>query len=431
MSLREFRLPDLGEGVHEGQVLRLLVAEGDVVAEDQLLMEVETDKAAVEIPSPHAGRIARIHVQPNEIVNVGDVMITYGEGDATGGAAPTAKRAPQAAAASAAAPAPATSNDSAAPARRPAASPAVRNLARRLGVALAAIEGSGPGGRILRGDVERAAKAPAAVEVLARPAAPRSAPANRAAPPPPIAPPALEGTVDRDEHGEIVRTPIQLTRRRIAEVMTEAWRTIPHVTDCDDADVTDLDHLRRGHASGTPDARPLGMLAFVVRAVARALVLHPALNASWEGERGEIVHKRYVNIAIGMQGPRGLAAPVLRDADRKSIPELDAEIAALADLARAGRLQPESLAGATYTISNAGAMGGSRYATPIITPPQVAVLAVGRSRRLPWVVGDSIQPRLIMPLSHSMDHRAIDGAIEIAFMREVIGALEHPGRLLL
>jgi pyruvate dehydrogenase E2 component (dihydrolipoamide acetyltransferase) len=415
---RQFTLPDLGEGVQEGQVLRLLVAEGETVAEDQLIMEVETDKAAVEIPSPFAGMIARWHVSEQQVVNVGDVMVTFDDGD--GAAAPPT---PATAAVEAAPPA------SAPAAARPAragratpASPAVRKLARALGVDLATVAGSGPGGRVLRRDVEAAASG-------AAPATP-APPAPAAAPPTPTPAPA---SVTPVPPGADRRVPLSATRKAIAAVMTRSASTIPHVTDCDDADVTDLDRLRRGHVTAAADGteRRIGLFSFLVRAVARALRAHPLFNSSYDESAGEIVHHHAVNIAVGVHTDRGLIAPVLHDADTLSIPEIDRRLAELADHARRGALGLDEARGATYTLSNAGAIGGSRYSTPIITPPQVAVLAIGRSRPMPWVVDGAVVPRLVMPLSHSMDHRVIDGAEEIAFMRHLIGDLEHPGRLLL
>lgn len=419
MTASEFRLPDLGEGVHEGQVLRVLVAEGEAVAEDQLLLEVETDKSAVEIPSPQAGTIARVHVSEGEVVNVGDVMISFDGGDAPSASVPAADMNAPATVAP-------TTVATPAPGRRAPASPAVRKVARDLKVDLATVEGTGPGGRIRREDVERAAQSPAAAPTAAAPSAPRPvAPAPRPAPATPT------GKTGSDEFGPVTRETMSMTRRTIAGVMCEAVRTIPHVTDCDDADVTLLNDLRRGWNETNKPARKLGLLPFIVRAVARALQQHPIINASYDEAAGEIVYRRYYNIAIGVQTERGLVAPVLRDVDRMSVLEIDAALAELSEKARAGHLPREASQGATYTISNAGAMGGSRYATPIITPPQVAVLAIGKSRMQPWVVGDSIVPRLIMPLSHSMDHRVIDGAMEIAFMRDVIADLEAPARLML
>jgi len=452
----EFKLPDLGEGVHEGRILKLLIPAGAAVSEDQPIMEVETDKAAVEIPSPVAGTIERWHVEEKQLVHVGDVMVTFGSatGRAKAGAGTSQATASASAggtgkAAAIAEPAPGRKGDAPAhpsaagtapnnlPAagadssrRRPAASPAVRKAALLRGIDLTRVPGSGPGGRIVMSDLDRGEAHAAPAAPAQRAGATGSAP-RPPAPPPPV-PRCVDGTPGTDEFGAVVRDDLSLTRRHIARLMSESVRTIPHVTDCDDADVTQLDQLRRGYNGGLREGDiKLSLLPFVVRAVARALVRHPIFNASFDEEKQQIVYRRYVHIAVGMQTPRGLVAPAVRDADRKGIREIAEDLDHLTARCRAGKYETADGAGATYTISNAGAMGGSRYATPIITLPQVAVLAVGRSRLMPWVVDGRIEPRLIMPLSHSMDHRVIDGAEEIAFMRDVIGDLETPARLLL
>ncbi len=475
-----FHLPDLGEGVHEGQILRILVPAGSPVELDQPLMEVETDKAAVEIPSPFAGVVDVWHVREQQVVNVGDAMVTVratGEAAAVAAAAATTTAPPVTRAAEAGGGGGATHAAAAAtlaaPRRRPA-SPAVRSLARRLGVDLETVDGSGPGGRILRRDVETAAAAPAAAAPAPAPAPirdtaiavmPPMAPVPPMAPPPAMPVPAVAPAAaaplpapapaaraaspggvhtpvpdaalvpahaepGHDDRGTYFAATISRTRLAIARTMTEAVQTIPHVTDCDDADVTELLAFRRSYNQSVPADRGVGVLSFVIRAVARALQSFPIFNASWDEHAQQVLYRREIHIAVGMQTPRGLVAPVIRDADRLSVSGIEATLAALTEKCRAGRFEPSDAHGATYTVSNAGAMGGSRYATPIITPPQVAVLAVGRTREMPWVVDGEVKARSIMPLSHSMDHRLIDGAVEIAFMRHVIADLEHPGRML-
>lgn len=435
--VKEFRLPDLGEGVHEGQVIRLLVAEGEPVTEDQPLLEVETDKAAVEIPSPTSGTIAKWHVQEQQMVNVGDVMVTFGEQSSTTERA--ADRSEQSAgnrkltvaarkgeAVSAGAQRTSGSlipQQAAATARKPA-SPAVRKLARQLGVDLDTIEGSGPAGRVLREDVETAANGQQPA-VVAK-AAPKERPVPRALPQQ-----AFPETDDADQYGPIRREPLTQARKTIAAVMSQS-NAIPHVTDSDDADVTDLDRLRRDYASqDRDDGRPkLTILAFLIRAVARALRAFPEFNASFDLENQQIIYRHYVNIAVGVHTERGLVAPVIRNADQLDVPGIAVALDEIVTKARTVSFSVDDTRGGTYTISNAGAFGGSRYSTPLITPPQVAVLAAGRSRLMPWVVDGQIQPRLILPLSHSIDHRLLDGGQEIAFMKQVIADLEYPGRLL-
>jgi pyruvate/2-oxoglutarate dehydrogenase complex dihydrolipoamide acyltransferase (E2) component len=433
--VKEFRLPDLGEGVTEGQVVRLLVGEGQAVVEDQPLMEVETDKAAVEIPSPHAGTVTTVHVRQGQVVNVGDVMLTF-DGNDTPERAATVGSAPRAAVP------PPMASPAAGP-RKPA-SPAVRKLARSMGIDIETIDGSGPGGRVIHADIERAALRTTAVRAAGPspatrapvPAPPPPAPAHTpaAAPPSPVArlqPVEPPGVDDRDQWGPVRREPLSRTRKTIAERMCLSAKTIPHVTDTDDADITELDQFRRGHADPRQPTRKLTILPFVVRALARALARFPQFNAVYDEPAEEIVYRRYVGISVGVHTDRGLIAPVLRHPDALSIPQIADELAALVDKARTARFEVNDTRGGTFTISNAGAMGGSRYSTPIINHPQSAILALGRSRWQPWVVAGEVVPRLILPLSLSFDHRLIDGGAEVGFMQQIIGDLENPARMVL
>ncbi|MHC5006254.1 MAG: dihydrolipoamide acetyltransferase family protein [Planctomycetota bacterium] len=408
----EFRLPDLGEGVTEGQIVRVLVAEGDHVIEDQPLMEVETDKAAVEIPSPYTGVVAQVHVTEQQVVNVGDVMVTFAADEAEAQAVevkPVTAAAVASTHADPSAPPAATLPKTAGGGITPA-SPAVRKLARKLGVDLDSIAGSGPAGRVTRADLEQAAAAP---------------------PLPPAAPVSTPGTAGTDTWGPIRREKVSRARRTIAEAMARSKAAIPHVTDTDDADVTDLDRLREGYESPEKPDRKLTVLPFVIRAVALALSRHPIFNASYDADAGEIIHHDYIGVAVGVHTERGLVAPVLRNPDRMTIPGIADELTRLATKARAGSFEVNDTRGGTFTISNAGAMGGSRYSTPIINHPQAAVLALGRSRHQPWVVDGAVVPRLILPLSVSFDHRIIDGAHAIAFMREIVKLLQNPASLML
>ncbi|MCH2136703.1 MAG: 2-oxo acid dehydrogenase subunit E2 [Phycisphaerales bacterium] len=444
-STFEFKLPDLGEGVHEGRVLKLHVAEGGEIQEDAPLMEVETDKAAVEIPSPRTGRIARWHVREKELVHVGNVMVEIAGDTADGvqrssqdpGPAPTPATPPPAHRQTNS---PTSTRTATASNRRTPASPSVRKLARTLGVELATVHGSGPGGRLTRADVEAAAEAsqqtassgsttPTVVD--ATPAATMPVPATPVAPAPLRA--DIEGVEETNEYGTIVRSDLSQARKTIARVMSESWMTIPHVTDCNDADITDLESQRKAFSDPAAEVgdRRITTLAFVIRAVCRSLVKHPILNASIDWETQQVVHHRYVNIGIGIETARGLVAPVIRNAHLMGVGEIADQLAAITHNARGGTFTIEDTRGGTYTISNAGAMGRTRYSTPIITPGQVACLAVGRARKLPWVVGDEVVPRLILPLSHSMDHRLVDGGREIPFIEHVIDDLEHPMRFAL
>ncbi len=437
---REFKLPDLGEGVHEGQIVRLHFKEGDHVKEDQPLMEVETDKAAVEIPCPFTGVIEKWNVKEGQVVHVGDVMVRFG-GEGKSEVKEAAARAkPQAAVAQAMAATVAERAGGSVGTRAPA-SPAVRKLARQLGVDLDSVQGSGPGGRVSREDVERAAKGEAkpttVVTPVARPA--------RAKPQADSIGGLPDGKDDTDQYGPVRRVPITQARKTIANVMAQSWSTIPHATDTDDADVTELEKLRRGYLSEDREGGPkITMLAFVIRAVVRALEKFPEFNASFDAEKQEVIYRRYINIAVGVHTERGLIAPVIRDANTLSVTDIAIALDEIANKARSASFAVNDTRGGTYTISNPGAVGGSRYSTPIITPPQVAVLAIGRSKWMPWVVSPSldgggqavgemrrIEPRLIMPLSHSIDHRLLDGGVEVQFLRHVIGHLENPGRLVL
>jgi pyruvate/2-oxoglutarate dehydrogenase complex dihydrolipoamide acyltransferase (E2) component len=252
-----------------------------------------------------------------------------------------------------------------------------------------------------------------------------------------IVDPPAGGEAASDAYGKTILSPLPMARKTIATVMAQSWSTIPHATDFDDADVTELDKIRRGYTSldEPSGGRKLTMLAFVVRAVVRALQRFPEFNASIDIDKDQIIYKRYFNIALGVHTERGLVPMVLRDADKKSIPQISDELAVLGEKARTASFAVNDTRGGTYTISNAGAMGGSRYSTPIITPPQVAVLAIGKTRWVPWVTENQetrgIAPRLIMPLSHSIDHRLLDGGNEVQFMQHVIGDLQNPARLLL
>jgi pyruvate dehydrogenase E2 component (dihydrolipoamide acetyltransferase) len=443
----EFKLPDLGENIASGDVVSVFVAEGDVVKPGQALLEVETDKAVIEVPCPPGGRIAQVLVKKGDTVKVGQTLVVL---DSPGAAAP-AKPAPAApvAAAPASAPAtPAATASAAAPvsaaavAPRPSApapvaapaieavpaaaatatvepaGPAVRRLARELGVDLARVKGSGPAGRIVREDVI------AAVRQSSAQAAAPSRGSTRARP-------AAGGSADRDDWGPIRREQLSRMRKTIAANMVRSVSTIPHLTNFDDADVTELENLRKASAQEYAKSNvKLTALGFVIKAVSLSLRQHPEVNSSIDLEKGEIVYKDYVNIGLAVDTPRGLVVPVLRDCDTMSIPQLAQAVAETAEKAKNAQYGLEDLRGGTFTISNLGAIGGT-YSTPIINWPEVAILLVGRSRKLPVVRDDRVEPRLMMPLSLSYDHRVIDGAAAARFLKEVIGYLESPGRLLL
>ena len=436
----EFKLPDLGENIASGDVVTVFVSEGDVVKPGQALLEVETDKAVIEVPCPPGGRVEKVLVKKGDTVKVGETLVLLGVAD---GAVPAkqspakpsvAKQVeptlqpqaepPRAAAPAAANPAangppavtaaaeePVASATATATAIEPAG-PAVRRLARELGVDLGRVHGSGPSGRIVREDVIAAVRNASA-------ASPGSRPRSSAA------------GVERDDWGPIRREQMSRMRKTIAANMVRSVSTIPHLTNFDDADVTELERLRKESATEYAKSNlKLTALAFVIKAVSLSLRQHPAINATIDPDKGEIVYKDYVNIGLAVDTPRGLVVPVLRDCDQLSIPQIAQAIAETADKAKNAQYAVEDLRGGTFTISNLGAVGGA-YSTPIINWPEVAILLLGRSRNMPVVHEDRIESRLMMPLSFSYDHRLVDGAMAARFLNEVIGFLESPGRLLL
>jgi pyruvate dehydrogenase E2 component (dihydrolipoamide acetyltransferase) len=435
----EFKLPDLGENIASGDVVTVFVSPGDVVKPGQPLLEVETDKAVIEVPCPPGGRVASVLVKKGDTVKVGQTLVTLepAAGGAAAVAAPAkpapaaAPVAPQAAPTPKPAPAPVAAKPAPAPApiAAPAAEaepevrggaaiavepagPAVRRLARELGVDLGRVRGSGPGGRIVREDVVAAVRQASAAG-------------------PSLRPRADTGATERDDWGPIRREQMSRMRKTIAANMVRSVQTIPHLTNFDDADVTELEHLRKASAAEYAKSNlKLTALSFVIKAVSLSLRQHPSVNATIDPDKGEIVYKDYVNVGLAVDTPRGLVVPVLRNCDQLSIPQIAQAIADTAEKAKNAQYGLEDLKGGTFTISNLGAVGGA-YSTPIINWPEVAILLLGRSRKMPVVHDDKIEPRLMMPLSLSYDHRIIDGAMAARFLNEVIGYLESPGRLLL
>ncbi len=433
----QITLPNLGENIKSGDVLSILVAAGDVIQADQDILEIETDKATMPIPSPHGGKVTKILVAEGDTLAIGAAIL---EIEATESAAVVAKTPPPTAAPVAApAPAPvATPIPTQTPKPTPtveaptaeavspaagdvpgdghasaAAGPAVRRLARELGVDLRRVRPSS-GGRITEDDVRNHVRQSNAQAASALPKG--------------VTPP---GTLDSDAHGAVRREKMSRLRQTIARNMFASYSTIPQLTNFDDVDITDLERIRKDSSEDySSQGVKLTAMPFLVKAVATALRQHPVVNSS-VGESGEeVIYKEYVNIGIAVDTEKGLIVPVLRDADRKGIPQIAREIAALAELARSGSFTVEDLRGGTFTISNLGAVGGA-YSTPIINPPEVAILLAGRSRILPQYVHDQLQPRLMMPLSLTYDHRVVDGAAAARFLNDVKRYLANPGRLLL
>jgi len=430
---RKFTLPDLGEGITEAQIIRVLIKPGENVALDQALMEVETDKAAVEIPSPYAGVAEQVHVNEGDTVNVGEVIVTFDGGDGAVTPTPTFGTTADAPKATSAPP-PATPADAAPAATLPAtpqlgkrtttpAAPAVRKLAREKGVDLDTITGTGPGGRVTRDDVVHAAigQAPAPTAATA------SAPMQRSRPAPGV---SLPGVPGQDKWGPVRREKISQIRKTIATQMARSAYTAVHVTHNDDVDITELDGVRRSLSSITENNPKLTIMSFVIRATCLALQRHPMFNASFDEEAGEIVYKDYVNMGIAVDTERGLIVPVIRHAETMSLRDVGFQLRTIADRIRTSQFAIEDLRGGTFTITNVGALGGT-VSTPIINYPEVAILGLGRSRWMPVVRNDEITKALMLPVNLSFDHRATDGADAARFCGEIMSYLENPAKFLL
>jgi len=464
---KDITLPNLGENIESGDVLTILVSEGDEVQVDDDLMEIETDKATLPVPSPDAGRITKIHVSEGDTVPIGGVIVSLETAAASRPSESESSPEPEAAAASepeksqqeqeapvdqgepeqraegdtaapeAPAPAEPASSPQATKTVEPppgretpasaenvpgdgrassAASPAVRRLARELGVDLRLVRPSGEGGRITREDVQ----------AHVRQANERSGSTAKiaGAPTPP-------GEIAVDDYGPVRREKMSRLRQTIARNMLQSYSTIPQLTNFDDADITELERLRQeSKAEYAERGVKLTTMPFLIKAVSSALKLHPVLNASVDIEANQVIYKEYVNIGIAVDTDRGLLVPVLPDADRMTISHIAEQLGEMAQKMRDGKYGLEDLRGGTFTISNLGAIGGA-YSTPIINPPEVAILLPGRARRQPVYLGDQLTPRLMMPLSITYDHRVVDGAAAARFLNEVKSLLSNPGRLLL
>jgi pyruvate dehydrogenase E2 component (dihydrolipoamide acetyltransferase) len=461
----DFKLPELGENVTAGDVVRVLVSAGDTVQKDQPLLELETDKATIEVPSTVAGTVRDVRVKAGERVKVGQTVLTVDESGGAGkaeaaeperaepkraepkaGDAPKpqpvgapeegglsqvapgqAQEAPAARAeetaprqkprgevveisrgarpAAAAAAAPAEAQPEGPP---PPAAPSVRRLARELGVDIRAVTGTGPEGRISTEDVQAYVRS-----ALAGGGAAAGAPAAVQLP-------------DLSRWTEIERKPMSNVRRKTAEHLARAWNTIPHVTQHDKADITALEALRKQYA---PQAEKAGgkltMTAIALKVVAAALKRFPQFNASVDAARNEVVYRKSVHIGVAADTDRGLLVPVVRDVDRKGIIELSVELAQLSEKARAGKLTLDEMQGGGFSISNLGGIGGTAF-TPIVNWPEVAILGISRSAHEPLWNGQTFEPRLMLPVSLSYDHRLIDGADAARFLRWVAQAFEQP-----
>ncbi len=486
----DFILPDLGEGIHEAEVLNVLVKEGQSVKEDQPILEVETDKAVVEIPSPYEGLIQKIHVKTGQVVTVGSVMVSFELG-ASGSKAFSSqsdketsfkqesnikqenslKQSTESSHAFAL-----SANLQSEHGHHPVpAAPAVRRLARELGVDIALVAGTGPGNRVLKADVtsfleNKGAQIAGKSSVIgvgksangknggtngvANAVAGGVAnggtniTANNVLPKTELSLQAKYGTgADATESGQatftqmtalpfelpdfskigpVERIPLKSLRRKIAINMTQAWTHIPHVTTFDEANVTDLENLRaRYDAEVRKNGGKLTLTVFMLKAVLSALKKFPQFNSSLDERTGEIVFKHFYNIGIAVATERGLIVPVIKDVDKKGIVELSVELAELADKTRAGKIELDRLQGGTFTITNIGSIGGTG-AVPMINFPECAILAMAKASLKPIVKDGTIQPGLILPLSMSFDHRIADGAEAAFFVQHIVKLLQEP-----
>ena len=420
---RSFKLPDLGEGIHEGEVLAVPVEVGQEVKEGDIILEVETDKAAVEIPSPFNGKVQEILVKPGDLVKVGDVMMTFSNGAE---AQPVEEKKPPEK------PAAQAEGAGDGPSVKPAgkkgpvpASPATRRLARELGVDIHLVTPTGPKGLVTAQDVHgfTQKEKPAAAEPSP---GPEPQPLKIAVPPLP----------DFTRWGNVERIPFRSIRRATARQMSLAWSQIPHVNSQDVIDVTRLEAFRQKHKKEIEAVGgKLTITVFALKAVATALKAYPNFNASLDIQNNEIVIKHYYNVGVAVNTDSGLIVPVVRDVDRKSIKELAVELTDLVQRTRDRKASVEEMQGGTFTITNAGAMGGGFFA-PIINYPEVAILGMGQARMQPVVreqeKGDYIiVPRLMMPIVLCIDHRVLDGADAIRFLKVLVDTLEDPDELLM
>ena len=432
----DFKLPELGENIETGDVVQVLVKRGDTIEVDQPVIELETDKATIEVPSPAAGTVGTVAVKNGETITVGQLILTIESADTNApdrsatpseaeprvlppsepapprsveaspppvGPTPPSAREPLAASV----PLPSASPPATRPGRTTLAAPSVRRLAREFGVDVGDVPGSDARGRVSADDVKAYAR--------------RILQAARHSPPSTPADPELP---DFTKWGPVERTRMRSIRSATVRQMTRSWLTIPHVTQHDRADVTQFESVRKRLKKESPDI-PLTVTAFTVMALAAALKKFPQFNASVDVASEEIVFKQYINIGVAVDTDRGLLVPVIRDADKKTLIQISLKIAALAEKARSKAVTLEEMQGGTFTVTNLGGLGGTLF-TPIINHPEVAILGLSRSAYVPVFVNQQFEPRLMMPLSLSYDHRLIDGADAVRFLRWVAEHIEQP-----
>jgi pyruvate dehydrogenase E2 component (dihydrolipoamide acetyltransferase) len=445
--VEEVRLPEISENVESGEVIEVLVKVGDFIEAEQSLVELETEKAAFEVPSPFSGKIVEINVKEGDQIKVGQTIVkvdTQAKAEEEKGGQPAKQETEEeqqrkekpaekqrsqqpeekAAEKKEAVEKPQRQEDlvreseaiaeveearqKAKPARSVPAAPSVRQLARELGIEISEVAGSGPAGRISADDVKKYAKSIIIGAPVSRPAK-----GSRALP-------------DFTKWGAVERNAMTATRKKIADTLSYTWSNVPQVSQYDHADITMLEEFRRQYSEKVEQAGgKLTITSILVKVVASALKEFPIVNASVDAERQEIIYKKYFNIAVAVDTDRGLLVPVIRDADQKSILELSVELTELAQKTREHKISPEDMVGGNFTISNLGGIGGTNFA-PIIYWPQVAILGVARASRRPVYTDAGLEPRLILPVSLSYDHRIIDGVEGLRFLRWIVRALERP-----
>ena len=442
--MAEFKVPELGENVTGGDVTRVLIKVGDVVSHDQPVLELETDKATIEVPSSVAGKVTEIRVKGGDKIKVGAVVFVAEDAGAAAAPAESSSKA-EAPATPAAASSPAAepqikaeqstkvvsmparqAQESPKPAKveaaepprartpRQAAAPAapsVRRLAREIGVDIDAVQGSGPEGRISEEDVKEHARRLLTETPAVRPGAASS---------------SVVPLPDFERWGAVDRQPMSNIRRTTSDRLSHAWNTIPHVTQCDKADITAMEELRKKYREQVSNAGGnLTVTAMLVKVLAIAVKQFPQFNSSLDPTTREIVFKKYVNVGVAVDTDRGLLVPVVRDADKKNITQIAIDVHQSAEKARSKKLTLDDMSGGGITISNLGGIGGT-YFTPIVNWPEVAILGVSRGIVEPVWRNDKFEPRQLLPLSLSYDHRVIDGADAMRFLRWVVEAIEQP-----
>jgi len=428
----DINLPNLGEGADSGTIVNLFVKEGDRVAKEQPLVELENEKAVATIPSTAAGTVTRIFVKAGDKISVGQRILTLNEV----GAASTETRAtgeltsipdtPRVASREGPPPRgeaearPEAALAQPAPGIAPAAAPSVRKLANELGIDLTRVHGSASGGRIVLADLRAYIQGLQSLSV--------GTPSKGAnTPVPDAAPPQMAQPIDFGKWGPTSEKPLSPLRQVIARRMAESWHAVPRVTQFDDADITDLMGLNKKHApSYEKRGARLTLTSFSLKAVVDTLKKHPILNSSLDASRGVLVLKEYFHIGVAVDTEAGLIVPVIRDVDKKNLLELSKELEELAKKARERKISADELKGGTFTISNQGGIGSAHF-TPIVNHPEVAILGLGRGSQQAVVRGEKIEPRLMLPMALSYDHRVIDGAAAARFMVDLVRAFENFG----